>query len=120
MDPLVIGEEHYTVARRVQETLQQYKALKDIIAILGMDELSEDDKLVVSRARKIQRFLSQPFFVAEQFTNSPGKFVELKDTIRSFKAICDGEYDHLPEAAFYMVGAIEEVVEKAAKMASEA
>ena len=120
MDPLVIGEEHYRVARRVQETLQQYKALKDIIAILGMDELSEDDKLVVSRARKIQRFLSQPFFVAEQFTNSPGKFVELKDTIRSFKAICDGEYDHLPEAAFYMVGAIEEVVEKAAKMASEA
>ena len=120
MDPLVIGEEHYTVARRVQEVLQQYKALKDIIAILGMDELSEDDKLVVSRARKIQRFLSQPFFVAEQFTNSPGKFVELKDTIRSFKAICDGEYDHLPEAAFYMVGAIEEVVEKAAKMASEA
>ena len=120
MDPLVIGEEHYTVARRVQETLQQYKALKDIIAILGMDELSEEDKLVVSRARKIQRFLSQPFFVAEQFTNSPGKFVELKDTIRSFKAICDGEYDHLPEAAFYMVGAIEEVVEKAAKMASEA
>ena len=120
MDPLVIGEEHYTVARRVQEILQQYKALKDIIAILGMDELSEDDKLVVSRARKISRFLSQPFFVAEQFTNSPGKFVELKDTIRSFKAICDGEYDHLPEAAFYMVGAIEEVVEKAAKMASEA
>ena len=120
MDPLVIGEEHYPVARRVQEILQQYKALKDIIAILGMDELSEDDKLVVSRARKIQRFLSQPFFVAEQFTNSPGKFVELKDTIRSFKAICDGEYDHLPEAAFYMVGAIEEVVEKAAKMASEA
>ncbi|WP_296178637.1 F0F1 ATP synthase subunit beta [uncultured Brevundimonas sp.] len=120
MDPLVIGEEHYTVARRVQEILQQYKALKDIIAILGMDELSEEDKLVVSRARKIQRFLSQPFFVAEQFTNSPGKFVELKDTIRSFKAICDGEYDHLPEAAFYMVGAIEEVVEKAAKMASEA
>jgi len=120
MDPLVIGEEHYQVARRVQEILQQYKALKDIIAILGMDELSEDDKLVVSRARKIQRFLSQPFFVAEQFTGSPGKFVELADTIRSFKAICDGEYDHLPEAAFYMVGAIEEAVEKAAKMASEA
>ncbi|MEN5145923.1 F0F1 ATP synthase subunit beta [Brevundimonas diminuta] len=120
MDPLVIGEEHYTVARRVQETLQQYKALKDIIAILGMDELSEDDKLVVSRARKISRFLSQPFFVAEQFTGSPGKFVELADTIRSFKAICDGEYDHLPEAAFYMVGAIEEAVEKAAKMAAEA
>jgi F-type H+-transporting ATPase subunit beta len=120
MDPLVIGEEHYRVARRVQETLQQYKALKDIIAILGMDELSEDDKLIVSRARKIQRFLSQPFFVAEQFTGSPGKFVELADTIRSFKAICDGEYDHLPEAAFYMVGAIEEAVEKAAKMAAEA
>ena len=120
MDPLVIGEEHYTVARRVQEILQQYKALKDIIAILGMDELSEEDKLVVARARKIQRFLSQPFFVAEQFTNSPGKFVELKDTIRSFKAICDGEYDHLPEAAFYMVGAIEEAVEKAQKLAAEA
>ena len=120
MDPLVIGEEHYTVARRVQEILQQYKALKDIIAILGMAELSEDDKLVVSRARKISRFLSQPFFVAEQFTGSPGKFVELADTIRSFKAICDGEYDHLPEAAFYMVGAIEEAVEKAAKMAAEA
>jgi F-type H+-transporting ATPase subunit beta len=120
MDPLVIGEEHYAVARRVQEILQQYKALKDIIAILGMDELSEDDKLVVARARKIQRFLSQPFFVAEQFTNQPGKFVELKDTIRSFKAICDGEYDHLPEAAFYMVGAIEEAVEKAQKLAEAA
>jgi F-type H+-transporting ATPase subunit beta len=120
MDPLVIGEEHYNVARSVQEVLQSYKGLKDIIAILGMDELSEDDKLVVSRARKIQRFLSQPFFVAEQFTGSPGKFVELADTIRSFKAICDGEYDHLPEAAFYMVGAIEEAVEKAAKMAAEA
>jgi len=120
MDPLVIGEEHYAVARRVQEILQQYKALKDIIAILGMDELSEDDKLVVARARKIQRFLSQPFFVAEQFTNQPGKFVELKDTIRSFKAICEGEYDHLPEAAFYMVGAIEEAVEKAQKLAEAA
>ena len=120
MDPLVIGEEHYTVARRVQEILQQYKALKDIIAILGMDELSEDDKLVVARARKIQRFLSQPFHVAEQFTNTPGAFVELADTIRSFKAICDGKYDHLPEAAFYMVGAIEEVVAKAEKMAAEA
>ena len=120
MDPLVIGEEHYTVARRVQEILQQYKALKDIIAILGMDELSEDDKLVVSRARKISRFLSQPFFVAEQFTNSPGKFVELADTIRSFKGIVAGEYDHLPEAAFYMVGSIEEAVEKAAKMAADA
>ena len=93
LDPQVIGEEHYTVARRVQEVLQQYKALKDIIAILGMDELSEDDKLIVARARKIQRFLRQPFYVAEQFTNSPGKFVELADTIRSFKAIVDGEYD---------------------------
>jgi F-type H+-transporting ATPase subunit beta len=120
MDPLVIGEEHYGVARRVQEILQQYKALKDIIAILGMDELSEEDKLTVARARKISRFLSQPFFVAEQFTNSPGKFVELADTIRSFKAICEGEYDHLPEGAFYMVGAIEEAVEKAEKMALEA
>jgi len=120
MDPLVIGEEHYRVARSVQEVLQQYKALKDIIAILGMDELSEEDKLVVSRARKIQRFLSQPFFVAEQFTNAPGKFVSLEDTIRSFKGIVAGEYDHLPEAAFYMVGPIEEAVEKAAKMAAEA
>ncbi|WP_395651186.1 F0F1 ATP synthase subunit beta [Brevundimonas sp.] len=120
MDPLVIGEEHYQVARSVQEVLQQYKALKDIIAILGMDELSEEDKLVVSRARKIQRFLSQPFFVAEQFTNAPGKFVELADTIRSFKGIVAGEYDHLPEAAFYMVGPIEEAVEKAQKMAAEA
>jgi F-type H+-transporting ATPase subunit beta len=113
MDPQVIGEEHYTVARRVQEVLQSYKALKDIIAILGMDELSEDDKLTVSRARKISRFFSQPFFVAEQFTNTPGKFVSLEDTIRSFKAIVDGEYDHLPEQAFYMVGAIEEAVAKA-------
>ncbi len=119
LDPQVIGDEHYTVARRVQEVLQQYKALKDIIAILGMDELSEDDKLIVARARKIQRFLSQPFFVAEQFTNAPGKFVELPDTIRSFKAIVDGEYDHLPEQAFYMVGAIEEVVAKAQKIAAE-
>jgi F-type H+-transporting ATPase subunit beta len=120
MDPLVIGDEHYGVARRVQEILQSYRSLKDIIAILGMDELSEDDKLTVARARKIQRFLSQPFFVAEQFTNQPGKFVELKDTIRSFKAICEGEYDHLPEAAFYMVGSIEEAVAKAEKMAAEA
>jgi F-type H+-transporting ATPase subunit beta len=120
MDPLVIGENHYSVARQVQEILQQYKALKDIIAILGMDELSEDDKLVVARARKISRFLSQPFFVAEQFTNQPGKFVALEDTIRSFKAICDGQYDHLPEGAFYMVGTIEEAVEKAQKMAAEA
>jgi len=120
MDPLVIGEEHYQVARSVQEVLQQYKALKDIIAILGMDELSEEDKLVVARARKIQRFLSQPFFVAEQFTNSPGKFVSLEDTIRSFKGIVAGEYDHLPEAAFYMVGTIEEAVEKAQKLAEAA
>jgi F-type H+-transporting ATPase subunit beta len=119
MDPLVIGEEHYNVARQTQEILQQYKALKDIIAILGMDELSEEDKLTVARARKIQRFLSQPFFVAEQFTNAPGKFVELKETIASFKAICNGEYDHLPEAAFYMVGGIEEAVAKAEKMAAE-
>jgi len=120
MDPLVIGEEHYRVARMTQEILQQYKQLKDIIAILGMDELSEEDKLTVARARKIQRFLSQPFFVAEQFTNQPGKFVELADTIRSFKAICEGEYDHLPEGAFYMVGSIEEAVAKAEKMAAEA
>ena len=120
MDPLVIGEEHYTVARRTQEVLQQYKQLKDIIAILGMDELSEEDKLIVARARKIQRFLSQPFHVAEQFTNTPGAFVELKDTIRSFKAIVDGEYDHLPEQAFYMVGAIEEAVAKAEQLAAEA
>src|SRR5580698_5164364 len=119
MDPQVIGEEHYAVARRVQEVLQSYKALKDIIAILGMDELSEDDKLTVARARKISRFFSQPFFVAEQFTNTPGKFVELADTIRSFKAIVDGEYDHLPEQAFYMVGPIEEAVAKGAKMAAE-
>ncbi len=120
MDPLVIGDEHYAVARRVQEILQQYKALKDIIAILGMDELSEEDKLVVARARKIQRFLSQPFFVAEQFTNSPGKFVSLEDTISSFKRICDGEGDAYPEAAFYMVGGFDEVVAKAEKMAAEA
>src|ERR1700758_2329607 len=119
LDPQVIGDEHYQVARRVQEILQQYKALKDIIAILGMDELSEEDKLVVARARKIQRFLSQPFHVAEQFTNSPGKFVELADTIRSFKAIVDGECDQYPEQAFYMVGAIEEVAAKAQKMAAD-
>ena len=120
LDPLVIGEEHYRVARRVQEILQQYKALKDIIAILGMDELSEDDKLTVSRARKLRRFFSQPFFVAEAFTNLPGVFVSLEDTIRSFKAVCDGEYDHLPESAFYNVGTIEDAVAKAEKMASEA
>jgi F-type H+-transporting ATPase subunit beta len=120
MDPLVIGEEHYAVARRTQEILQQYKSLKDIIAILGMDELSEEDKMTVARARKISRFLSQPFHVAEQFTNTPGAFVSLEDTIRSFKAICDGQYDHLPEAAFYMVGTIEEAVAKGEKMAAEA
>jgi len=120
MDPLVIGEEHYNVARRVQEILQQYKALKDIIAILGMDELSEDDKLIVARARKISRFLSQPFHVAEQFTNMPGIFVPLEDTIRSFKAVCDGEYDHLPEQAFYNVGTIDDAVRKAEQMAEEA
>src|SRR6201991_2159466 len=120
MDPNVIGEEHYGIARRVQEVLQQYKQLKDIIAILGMDELSEEDKLVVARARKIQRFLSHPFHVAEQFTNTPGVLVPLEDTIRSFKAVVDGEYDHLPEAAFYMVGPIEEAVAKGEKLAAEA
>jgi F-type H+-transporting ATPase subunit beta len=120
LDPMIVGEEHYQVARDVQQTLQRYKSLQDIIAILGMDELSEEDKLTVARARKIERFLSQPFFVAEQFTNSPGKFVELADTIRSFKGIVAGEYDHLPEAAFYMVGAIEEAVEKAQKLAEAA
>jgi F-type H+-transporting ATPase subunit beta len=113
LDPLVIGDEHYDTARGVQAVLQKYKELQDIIAILGMDELSEEDKLAVSRARKIQRFLSQPFHVAEVFTGSPGKYVSLKDTIRGFKAILVGEYDHLPEQAFYMVGAIEEAVEKA-------
>lgn len=113
LDPLVVGKEHYEVARAVQKTLQRYKELKDIIAILGMDELSEDDKLTVSRARKIQRFLSQPFFVAEVFTGAPGKYVPLKETIRGFKAILSGEYDHLPEQAFYMVGVIDEAVEKA-------
>ncbi len=120
LDPRVVGQEHYDVARSVQEVLQKYKSLQDIIAILGMDELSEDDKLVVSRARKIQRFLSQPFHVAEIFTGFPGKFVAVEDTVKSFKAIVAGEYDHLPEAAFYMVGTIEEAVEKAQKMAAEA
>jgi F-type H+-transporting ATPase subunit beta len=113
LDPLVVGEEHYGVARAVQSTLQRYKELRDIIAILGMDELSPEDKLVVSRARKIQRFLSQPFFVAEAFTGAQGKYVSLKDTVTGFKAIVDGEYDHLPEQAFYMVGTIDEAVEKA-------
>jgi len=120
MDPQVIGSEHYDTAQRVQQTLQKYKELKDIIAILGMDELSQEDKEAVSRARKIERFFSQPFHVAEVFTGSPGKYVPLKDTIRGFKAIVDGEYDHLPEQAFYMVGGIEEAVEKAKKMAEKA
>jgi F-type H+-transporting ATPase subunit beta len=118
LDPLVVGQEHYMVAREVQETLQRYKDLQDIIAILGMDELSEDDKLTVARARKIQRFLSQPFTVAQQFTGNPGKYVELKDTIRGFKEIVDGKHDDLPEQAFYMVGDIEEAVEKAKKLAA--
>ena len=116
LDPLVIGQDHYDTARAVQNTLQRYKELKDIIAILGMDELSEEDKLVVARARKIQRFLSQPFFVAEVFTGSPGKYVSLKDAIAGFKGIIAGEYDHLPEQAFYMVGGIDEAVERAKSM----
>ena len=120
LDPRIVGEEHYRVAREVQKILQNYKSLQDIIAILGMDELSEEDKLVVSRARKIQRFLSQPFFVAEVFTGSPGKLVDLPSTIKGFDAICKGQYDHLPESAFYMVGTIEEAVAKAEKMAKEA
>ena len=120
LDPMVIGEEHYEVARQVQEVLQRYKALQDIIAILGMDELSEEDKLTVARARKVERFLSQPFFVAEVFTGSPGKLVSLEDTISGFKGLVAGEYDHLPEAAFYMVGSMDEAVEKAQKMAAEA
>jgi F-type H+-transporting ATPase subunit beta len=119
LDPNLIGQEHYDIARGVQGVLQRYKELKDIIAILGMDELSEEDKQAVSRARKVQRFLSQPFFVAETFTGSPGKYVHLKDTIRGFKGIIDGEYDHLPEQAFYMVGGIEEAVAKGAEMAKK-
>ena len=120
LDPRIVGEEHYRVARNVQSVLQTYKSLQDIIAILGMDELSEEDKLTVSRARKIQRFMSQPFFVAEVFTGTPGIYVELDDTIKGFDAICKGEYDHLPEAAFYMVGTIEEAIKKSEKMAVEA
>jgi F-type H+-transporting ATPase subunit beta len=120
LDPMIVGEEHYEVSRKVQSTLQRYKALQDIIAILGMDELSEEDKLAVARARKIERFLSQPFFVAEVFTGSPGKLVALEDTIKGFKGLVNGEYDHLPEAAFYMVGSIEEAIEKAKKLAAEA
>jgi F-type H+-transporting ATPase subunit beta len=116
LDPLIIGEEHYRVARGVQSVLQRYKELKDIIAILGMDELSEEDKQTVARARKIQRFLSQPFFVAEVFTGSPGKYVPLSETIRGFKGLLEGQYDHIPEQAFYMVGTIDEALEKAKKM----
>ena len=120
LDPRIVGDEHYKVARNVQEVLQQYKSLQDIIAILGMDELSEEDKLTVARARKIQRFLSQPFFVAEVFTGSPGKLVGLEDTIKGFAGIINGDYDHLPEAAFYMVGTIEEAIEKGKKLVQEA
>jgi len=120
LDPLIVGEEHYTVARDVQRVLQTYKSLQDIIAILGMDELSEEDKQTVSRARKIQRFLSQPFHVAEVFTGNPGVFVKLEDTVKGFKGIVKGDYDHLPEQAFYMVGTIEQAVEKAKKLAAEA
>jgi F-type H+-transporting ATPase subunit beta len=120
LSALVVGEEHYNTARQVQQILQRYKSLQDIIAILGMDELSEEDKLTVARARKIERFLSQPFHVAEVFTGSPGKFVELADTIKGFRGLCEGKYDHLPEAAFYMVGTIEEAVEKGKKLAAEA
>ncbi len=120
LDPMIIGDEHYEVARSVQEILQRYKSLQDIIAILGMDELSEEDKIAVARARKIERFLSQPFFVAEIFTGAPGKLVPLEDTIKGFKGLVEGEYDHLPEAAFYMVGSIDEAMEKAQKMAADA
>ena len=120
LDPQVVGEDHYRVAREVQRVLQTYKSLQDIIAILGMDELSEEDKLTVARARKIEKFLSQPFFVAEIFTGSPGKYVELEDTIKSFDGLVKGEYDHMPEAAFYMVGGMEEAIEKAKKLEAEA
>jgi F-type H+-transporting ATPase subunit beta len=120
LDPLSVGQEHYDTTRSVQNTLQRYKELRDIIAILGMDELSEEDKLAVTRARKIQRFLSQPFTVAQVFTGQPGKYVPLKDTIKGFQGIVDGEYDHMPEQAFYMVGTIEEAVEKAESMKAEA
>jgi F-type H+/Na+-transporting ATPase subunit beta len=120
LSPLVVGEDHYATARLVQQVLQRYKSLQDIIAILGMDELSEEDKVTVARARKVERFLSQPFHVAEVFTGSPGKFVDLADTIKGFRGLCEGKYDHLPEAAFYMVGTIEEAVEKGKKLAAEA
>jgi len=116
LDPLVVGQEHYDVARRVQQVLQRYQELRDIIAILGMDELTEEDKQLVYRARKVQKFFSQPMFVAAQFTGQEGKFVSREDSVRSFKAILDGEYDHLPEDAFYMVGAIEDAVEKAKRL----
>ena len=120
LDPNIVGEEHYRTARDVQEILQRYKSLQDIIAILGMDELSEEDKLTVARARKVERFMSQPFYVAEQFTGSPGIYVELEDTIKAFKGLVAGEYDHLPEQAFYMVGTIDDAVKKAQKLAAEA
>jgi F-type H+-transporting ATPase subunit beta len=120
LDPRIVGEEHYNVARQVQQILQRYKQLQDIIAILGIDELSEDDKVTVARARKVERFLSQPFHVAEVFTGAPGVFIDLQDTIKGFKALCNGDYDHLPEPAFYMVGTIESAVEKAKKLAAEA
>src|SRR5256886_1681461 len=120
LSPMIVGEEHYAVARQVQQVLQKYKSLQDIIAILGMDELSEEDKIAVARARKIERFLSQPFHVAEVFTGSPGVFVELADTIKGFSGLCEGKYDHLPEAAFYMVGTIEQAVEKGRRLAAEA
>lgn len=120
LEPDIVGEEHYNIARAVQSTLQKYRELQDIIAILGMDELSEEDKLTVARARRIQKFLSQPFHVAEVFTGTPGVFVKLEDTIKGFKGILEGKYDHIPEQAFYMVGTIEEVLEKAKKMEEEA
>jgi F-type H+-transporting ATPase subunit beta len=116
LDPLVVGEEHYNVARKVQQILQRYKELKDIIAILGIDELSDDDKTLVGRARRIQKFLSQPFFVAQQFTGAPGRYVPLADTIRSFKGLVEGQYDQLPEQVFYMVGNIDEALERAKKL----
>jgi F-type H+-transporting ATPase subunit beta len=118
LDPLIVGEEHYNVARRVQQTIQRYRDLQDIIAILGVEELSEDDKMTVARARKMQRFLTQPMFVAEQFTGRQGRFVPIEDTVRGFGEILDGKHDHLPEAAFYMVGTIEEAVEAAERMRS--
>ena len=120
LEPRVVGDEHYQTARQVQQILQKYKSLQDIIAILGMDELSEDDKMTVARARKIERFLSQPFHVAEVFTGSPGVLVSIADTIKGFKGLCNGDYDHLPEQAFYMVGTIEEAIAKAEKMAEAA